>query len=199
MRWILVLLLLVGGGVAHADDTADAKRLFMSGTRHFDLTEFEAALNDYKEGYRKKDDPVFLYNIAQCYRLLNKNDEALRFYRSYLNRKPDAANRVEVETKIGQLQQAIAAQDQARSTPPTATLRPGEVAAAAPAPTTPPAPVVTATSGEVHASAERPTPIYKKWWLWAGVGGAVAIGLGVGLGVGLSQSSSGSTFPLVRF
>ena len=61
---MVVLLLL--GGVARADDTADAKRLFMSGTRHFDLTEYEAALNDYKEGYRKKDDPVFLYNIAQC-------------------------------------------------------------------------------------------------------------------------------------
>lgn len=196
------MLLLVGvGGVARADDSADAKRLFISGTRHFDLTEYDAALNDYKEGYRKKDDPVFLYNIAQCYRLLNKNDDALRFYRSYLNRKPDAVNRAEVETKIAQLQQAIAAQEQARSTPPTATLRPGEspAATAAAEPTVAAtAPAVT-TSGDVHAGADKPTPVYKKWWLWAGIGGAVAIGLGVGLGVGLSQSSSGSTFPLVRF
>ena len=195
---MVVLLLL--GGVARADDTADAKRLFMSGTRHFDLTEYEAALNDYKEGYRKKDDPVFLYNIAQCYRLLNKNDDALRFYRSYLRRQPDAANHAEVEHKIEALQQAIAAQEQARSTPPTATLRPGEVPAATPV--EPPSVTATApaASGELVATrAARPTPIYKRWWLWTGVGVVVAVGLGVGLGVGLQHSASGSTFPQVQF
>ena len=78
-----------------------------------------AALDDFKEAYRLKDDPVFLYNIAQCYRIMNKNEEALNFYRSYLRRAPDAPNRAEVETKIAALQDAIASQEKARTTPKT--------------------------------------------------------------------------------
>ena len=78
---------------------AAAKRLYISATKHFDLAEYPDALNDFKEAYRLKDDPVFLYNIAQCYRILNKNDEALSFYRSYLRRAPDAPNRAEVEAE----------------------------------------------------------------------------------------------------
>src|SRR5947207_10170006 len=123
---VIVALLLFLPSVVRADDTAEAKRLYASGTRHFDLSEYEEALTDFKEGYRHKDDPVFLYNIAQCYRLLNKNDDALRFYRNYLRRSPHAPNKDEVERKIDSLQVAIAAQDKARSTPPSTTLKPGE-------------------------------------------------------------------------
>jgi tetratricopeptide (TPR) repeat protein len=198
-----------------ADDTSEAKRLYISGTKHFDLSEYDEALNDFKEGYRHKDDPVFLYNIAQCYRLLNKNDEAVRFYRNYLRRSPKAANKDEVEKKIETLQQAIAAQEKARTTPPTTTLKPGEVPpsgqtethpeATTPAPavaTTPePATPAPAAAVEVHAEAPRKTPVYKKWWLWTIVGGVAVVGLGVGLGVGLSSSSSpsGTSFPQVTF
>jgi hypothetical protein len=33
-------------------------------------------------------------------------------------------------------------------------------------------------------SAERRSPLYRRWWLWTAVGGAAAIGLGLGLGLG---------------
>ena len=76
-----VLQLTAVAALAATDDNTEAaRRLYESATRHFDLTEYEAALNDFKEGFRHKDDPVFLYNIAQCYRLMNQNDEALKFY-----------------------------------------------------------------------------------------------------------------------
>jgi hypothetical protein len=198
---------------AAVDDTDTARRLYESATRHFDLTEYEAALNDFKEGYRHKDDPVFLYNIAQCYRLMNKNDEALRFYRSYLRRAPSAPNRDEVERRITTLQESLAAAERARATPPQTTLPPSNIKPSADAPptatTTPPTttpPAVeppppsssTATSTSVTATAPpRHTPVYKKWWLWTIVG-VVAVGAGVGLGVGLSSSSTRS-YPGVTF
>src|SRR5689334_3962621 len=104
LRVALLLAFAVAATPARATDdadTAEARRLFISGTKHFDLSEYEAALADFKEGYRRKDDPVFLYNIAQCYRLTKGHEEdALKFYRNYLRRAPRAQNRVEVEKKI---------------------------------------------------------------------------------------------------
>lgn len=86
---------------------SEAERRFVSGTKHFDLAEYEAALADFKEGYRISNDPVFLYNTAQCYRQMHDNANALRYYRVYLSRSPNASNRAEVEQKIERLQRVI--------------------------------------------------------------------------------------------
>jgi hypothetical protein len=111
---IFALTLAIGTArAAEESNTAVAKRLYQSGTKHFDLNEFDAALNDFKEGYRLVDDPVFLYNIAQCYRLTNHNLEAVRFYRTYLRRQPHPANREEVELKIKALEEAMASEEKA--------------------------------------------------------------------------------------
>jgi tetratricopeptide (TPR) repeat protein len=202
--------------VALADENTDAaKRLYESGTRHFDLGDFEAALNDFKEGYRHRDDPVFLYNIAQCYRLQNNNSEALRFYKTYLRRAPSAPNREEVERRIQTLNESIDAANRARQTPPQGTLPPGTAPGTTPPGTEPqskqtpqsttpqsptPAPAAATSSPTPSVTASAPpkkTPVYKKWWLWTIVG-VVAVGAGVGLGVGLSQSSN-RTYPGVTF
>jgi len=196
---VVLVSMFVGGGIARADDNAEAKRLFMAGTKHFDLAEYDLALNDFKEGFRHKDDPVFLYNIAQCYRLLkNHEEDSLKFFQTYLRRLPTARNRDEVERKITGLQQVLAAQDRARSAPPSTTIRPGE------SPPDSPPPVVVLTPNaltEVVVSAvpsPRPKPLYKRWWLWTAVGGVVVVGVAVGLGVGLSQYN-GTAFPKVTF
>jgi tetratricopeptide (TPR) repeat protein len=208
-RGILALLVFVAlAGVASADDGAAAKRFFVSGSKHFDLGEYSDALNDFKEGYRLKDDPVFLYNIAQCHRLLNQNTEALRAYKTYLRRAPTASNRAEVERKIAAIEEAQAAANKATTTPPNQVLPPDAHATGEPATTTTTAPATSepsTTSGNaLTASAPPPsdrTPIYKKWWLWTAVGVvAVGAGLGIGLGVGLSKGKSNTTvYPAVQF
>lgn len=63
---------------SHGDEVTDAKRAFVSGMKHFDLGEYDQALSDFKNGYRAKEDPVFLYNVAQCYRMMNQNRDAIR-------------------------------------------------------------------------------------------------------------------------
>ena len=200
-RLALALVLLVGGTALAADPTlgtpeanAEAKRLYLSATRHFDLSEYPAALDDFKQAFRYKDDAVFLYNIAQCYRIMNKNDDALAFYRSYLRRLPEAPNRAEVEAKIVALQEAIATQEKARTTPKQGLETPDSVQ-------TPPPPDANANNTLVATSTPPPkkTPVYKKWWLWTAVGGVVVVGVAVGLGVGLSSSSGPATFPRISF
>jgi tetratricopeptide (TPR) repeat protein len=201
-------LVLALGGVAAADDASVAKRYFVSGSKHFDLGEYSEALSDFKEGYRRKDDPVFLYNIAQCHRLLNQNTEALRAYKTYLRRAPDAANRGEVERKIAAIEEAQAAANKASTTPPNLVLPPDSHGSEPATTGTTTAPTTgepaTSTSGNALTATAPPRderqPIYKKWWLWTAVGVVVVgAGLGLGLGLGLSKSSNSTTYPAVQF
>jgi tetratricopeptide (TPR) repeat protein len=197
------------------DATAQARKYFQSASKHFDLGEYREALEDFKSGYRLKDDPIFLYNIGQCERLLGHNVEAIRSYKAYLRRKPDAPNRGEVQKKVDALEQAQRSQERASSTPPNQVLEsehggePGTEHATPPPTTptpesTPNAPTATQTPEQNQAltqtAAPRKTPIYKKWWLWTIVGVA-AVGIAVGTGVGVAESSKSSTpfFPAVQF
>jgi hypothetical protein len=109
MRVALVAALalsLAWGSVAASpvDDKVLAKQHYESGARHFDLSEWDQALVEFKEAYRLKPDPTFLYNIAQCHRRLGHVGEALTFYKTYLRRAPDAPNREEVERRIQELE-----------------------------------------------------------------------------------------------
>lgn len=130
---------------------------------------------------------------------MNKNEDALNFYRSYLRRAPDAPNRAEVETKIAALQEAIAVQEKARTTPKQGLAAPDS---AEPPPPPAPSPSPSATGNALvaeHAPPPARTPVYKKWWLWTAVGAVVVAGVAVGLGVGLSSSSGPATFPRINF
>src|SRR5215471_9023085 len=84
------------GRTALADDKEAARREFLEGTRRYDLTEFAPALEAFKRAYLAYEDPAFLYNIAQCYRQLGEKQSAVKFYRSYLRKVPDAPNGDEV-------------------------------------------------------------------------------------------------------
>jgi tetratricopeptide (TPR) repeat protein len=198
MRLLLVLSLLLGTlAAAHAteEDRSAAKRLFLSGSKHFDLGEYEQALGDFKEAYRLHEDPTLLYNIAQCHRLLRHNEEALRAYKTFLARSPDSPVRPDVERRINELDEAISAQKSAPTTP--AERKPIEPAPAAPPPATTAA---TSPTGLTATAPPRHKPVYKQWWLWTAVGAAVLVGVGVGVGVGLANSGSKSTtFPPVTF
>lgn len=167
---------------ARAEDKARARELFRQGTQHYKLGEYEDALTAFKEAYRNYEEPSFLFNIAQCERQLGRKQEAVRFFRTYLNDVPNAPNRAEVEQILASLQASIE-RDRAQ-----AAAHPAAPAATPPATAQPltPAPAAPAVASRAPAS----QPVYKRWWLWTAVGGAVAVGLGVGLGVALAPGPS---------
>ena len=177
---------------AYGDEISEAKRAFVSGMKHFDLGEYGAALADFKDGYRAKEDPVFLYNIAQCYRMMNQKRDAIRYYRLYVSRAPDASNRSEIDERIAKLQTEAENEEKAHVSPQAGTSPSSTHEAAVPQPTT----TLLATAPVVPAK----TPVYKKWWLWTIVG-VVAVGAGIGLGIGLTRGSKPleTTFPTVGF
>src|SRR4030095_7304029 len=109
---------------------ADAKQRYAAASRLYDLAEYEGALAEFKEAYRAVGDPACLFNIAQCHRKLGHTQDAITFYKTYLRRAPNAANRAEVEHRITELERAPAAPPP--SQPPAGQPPPPETAGATP-------------------------------------------------------------------
>ncbi|HEX4462815.1 MAG TPA: hypothetical protein VIA18_32805 [Polyangia bacterium] len=184
------LLLLTTAAHANSRDAAkaEARGHYDAGLAHFNLREYPQAITEFQAAYRALPDPVFLYNLAQSYRLSDAPEQALYFYQTYLRSTTNAPDRAEVEDRIAALQKVIADK---KSAPRAAPAEPKTEATVAPAvvvaPTVP-APAPLATSAADHSRSDR-KPIYKRWWLWTVVG-VVLVGTGVGVGVGLGTQKS---------
>ncbi len=188
----LVVLAAISG-TAHAENRVAAKQAYSEGTRYYDLNQYPQALEAFKRAYWNYELPAFLFNIAQCYRLLGNKSDAIAFYKSYLRKTGNPPNRKEVEHVIATLESAIAREKEAMVTPPTGMLPstakiPDTTSATTDTPVAPAAVQVAATPAP-------PPPAKSRAWLWGVVvGGVVLVGLGVGLGVGLS-AGGGSHAP----
>jgi tetratricopeptide (TPR) repeat protein len=188
--FLLALLILVAP--AHADDQARARAAFKQGSRHYNLGEFQQALESFREAYRNVDDPSFLFNIAQCERQLGHKREAVREYRAYLNNAPDnISNRDAIKQIVTQLEKEISDEQATTKMPPTTVTPP------------PPPPPLIATptarpaddGASLTASApprDQHKPAYKKWWVWTIVGGVVAAGAATGIALALTHGSTPS-------
>jgi len=158
---------------ATESETAAARQHYAQGSRLYDLAEYEPALHEFREAYRIVGDPAFLFNIAQCHRKLGHTQDAISFYRTYLRRAPNAANRGEVERRIAELERP---QPEAPAESP----RPAPVAATAAAPpaavVTPPpqpaaaAPQVMLAAAPAAAPPAEERPFYKRGWFWIAAG-----------------------------
>jgi tetratricopeptide (TPR) repeat protein len=76
-------------------------------TRAYDVQKYDEAVIEYQKAYEIGGVPAMLFNVAQSYRLANQLEEALRFYRRYLQRSPNARNREDVERKISELEKTV--------------------------------------------------------------------------------------------
>jgi len=193
---VLVVVLLCGVGAARAaDPTAEKARAhFQQGDTYFKLERYTNALQEFEQAYLAKQDPSFLYNIAQCHRLMGSRAEAIRFYKRYLNDAPAAANRPVAEKHIRDLESALGAEELTGAHVAPGPGAPGAQPSGMPAPrpeqappplaldARPPPPsdaVLTSPPQTLTQSDDR--PIYYKWWFWTAVGGVVVTGLVVAL------------------
>ena len=166
----------------------DARAHYEQAVAHYNLDEFAPALAEFREAYRLKPDPSFLFNIAQCHRKLGEIDAALDFYRKYLRNLPNAPNRADIERMIAELRARQASAPAA--TPPPApeapvTPAPPPAAPAAVVDTTPAPRADVLVATPAPEAPEAPAPIYRRWWFWTTVG-AVVVGAVVA-GVALSR------------
>ena len=192
IAWILVAL----GALtpqAHAEDKAAARQAFIDGSKYYDLNQYAEALEAFKRAYWNYEDPVILYNIAQCHRALGHKKEAIEFYRSYLRKSPDARNRQDVEKIIAELNSAIDKEKTVATAPPAGTMATESKPASPPSPAKPaangPQPPIASVVARPPPPARTDKPMRKRTWLWGVIGGVVVVGVAVGLGVGLGTQA----------
>jgi hypothetical protein len=141
---VLALLLVAAPRSARAQMTQaqkdEVKLHYQRATRAYDLQKYQEAIDEYQKAYEISGDPPMLYNIAQAYRLADQPSEAVRYYRRFLQRMPNARNREDVERKIAD-QEKVA--DERKKTEPAAppsspSTRPPPIVEVKPPPPTPP-------------------------------------------------------------
>jgi tetratricopeptide (TPR) repeat protein len=184
---VIVLALVLGAGPALADNRAAAREAFTEGTRHYDLGRYSEALASFMRAYMSFEDPAILFNIAQCQRQLGNKAEAVKFYRTFLRKVPDAPNAEDVRRLIATMEAALGEERKTAAQPPQGTLetetRPS------------PAPPLAITSPPPPAA--KASPLWKRWWVWTVAGVGVAAVVGIGLGVGLSEGRTEPSFMAV--
>jgi tetratricopeptide (TPR) repeat protein len=152
----LLIVLLLAAGPLFADTASDVKMHFKKGQTHYALGEFQAAIDEFREAYRIRQEPAILFNLAQSYRQIREWQHAYFHYRQYLNQRPDAPNRVEVEGLIEQMKGKMDDEERlAKAEPPPAP--PLKVATVPPPTAEKPAFLATAPKAkmETHSSALR--------------------------------------------
>jgi tetratricopeptide (TPR) repeat protein len=203
-----LLVLTARTPLAHADP-AQARKHFEMGRRYVQVDEYRKAIEEFKAAHVLEPDPAFLYNIAECYRRLGENDDALKFYRRFLSLAPAgnpqralAATRVEELEKAGvKTAPAVAERPVAVAAPPAPTAAPVPLPAAVPpaeerTARAAPARAVTLASdravGDEKTADSAPDPFYRRGWFY-GVVGAVLVG--GALGVWALSSRGGTEIP----
>ncbi len=88
---------------------------YQRATRAYDLQKYTEAIDEYQKAYEISGDPPMLYNIAQAYRLADQPAEAVRYYRRFLQRMPNARNREDVERKIADQEKLARAAQEGRA------------------------------------------------------------------------------------
>jgi len=163
-----------------------AREHFKSGEAFFKLEKYKEALDEYEQGYMARSDASFLYNIAQCHRLMGNKTAALRFYRRFLDEATRVPNRPMVEQHIRDLEKALAAAPAdppptTATNPPLPAPTPIDLSAPASSSSTSDAALVgtSTTPSDANQTTSSDEPLTKRWWFWPAVG-VVALGAGIG-------------------
>jgi hypothetical protein len=164
-----------------------ARALYDEGMKFYNTGDFPVALESFKAAYFAKPDPIFLFNMGQCYRMMGDAEASARQYRAYLRQRPDAPNRADVERFIHDAEVEI--RRKAANTPPTGVLAPPE----GQHPSSPASGTVAAAPSTAPLTAppaaEKPR---RRWWVPAVAAGAAVIvvtSVAVGLSLGLPHDA----------
>lgn len=129
----MLAILLATAGPAFADDPlakpvdAEAIAHFRAGNRLYRDHQPEKAIEEYKAGALKEDVPVFLYNLAQCYRVLGRYKEAIWHFERFVDRtSPTGELRKAIDDHVARMKSELAKEKaMTPPTPPLIELAPG--------------------------------------------------------------------------
>jgi tetratricopeptide (TPR) repeat protein len=135
----LVLLIIANLQATDAQQSrGDPASLYAEGSKHFDLGEYDQAIEAFEAAYRLSHEPALLFNIAQAYRLKGPPScgDALGYYERYLEQLPTTPHRAEIQERIDQMRQCVEERRATQTAPPPRT--PSQAFVTPPPPPTPP-------------------------------------------------------------
>jgi tetratricopeptide (TPR) repeat protein len=165
-------------------DKEIARTIAGEATAAYNIGDYIEAADLYEEAYRLVPDPVFLFNLGQCYRQSGKPDKALIAYQSYLKSASEyAPYRFRVEEWIEELESILASQVKLTKTKFESKPKPEPILF----PSRPnPFPEINLVKSDPKIEASFP---WKRSIPWIGVGVTSALGI-ASLVEGLSTRSS---------
>jgi tetratricopeptide (TPR) repeat protein len=104
-------MFLLVGGVAKGRDDPDAeiaKRHFAIGANLYQDQNYAAALAEFETAAGVYSAPELEFNIARCLDRLERSEDAVHHYESFLRAQPNAADAAEVRARISLLRRRLA-------------------------------------------------------------------------------------------
>ncbi|MER2564269.1 MAG: tetratricopeptide repeat protein [Myxococcaceae bacterium] len=184
---------------------AQAKRIALEGKKAFDTGDYATAISRYEAAYKLKASPNLLFNLGQCHRKTGRLDEALSYFRRFLETNPPEAQAQATQKVIGEveLQREVQREEQVRMQREEDERRKAEEQARADEAR------IAAAKAEADAAAKKlqleltrrqetpppPPPITTRWWFWTGIAAVVAAGATTAAVVATSPRPTATTFP----
>jgi tetratricopeptide (TPR) repeat protein len=107
---LLVVLALIASfattRTASADSRDDARAHYQSGLKLYNAGDYKSAITEFTAAQQLAPADLNNYNLALCYDKIGDADSAVKYYREYLNKVPDAPKRAEIEASISRLDAA---------------------------------------------------------------------------------------------
>jgi len=169
------LVLLLGSAPAAEASRQRSRDLYRKGMAEYVLEHWTSAIRLFEAGFREQPEAAFLYNIAQAHRRAGRPADAVHYFRKYLDFKPNAADRREVEQAIAEQEELIAAAS--APAPPVERSPPATEAPSGPPAlrAVPPAALPAATASTAPTA---PTAARRRWPMWVGIGAGALVVVG---------------------
>lgn len=198
---LLLLLCVLPFSVGAEPAEVQAKRVALEGKKAFDTGDFATAIARYEEAYKLKASPNLLFNLGQCHRKTGRLDEALSYFRRFLETNPPEAQAKATQKVIGEVE--VQREEQLRLSREEDERRKAEEQARADEVR------VAAARAEADAAAKKlqleltrrqetpppPPPITTRWWFWTGIAAVVVAGATTAVAVAASPRPATTTFP----
>ena len=122
MKLALALVLALAAPAAADTAVEKARSHFKQGKAFQEAGAYDRAAEEYKLAYEADARPEMLFNIAQAYRLAKRKDEAVDYFRRYLDQQPNGAGSDEARKHIVTLTKEIDEETAAKQAPPPTVL-----------------------------------------------------------------------------
>jgi hypothetical protein len=107
-RLLLIFMALCASvSLAWADARGDARTHYIAGQKAYAASDYKAAIKEFSAAQELAPADLNNYNLALCYDKLGDGENAISYYKQYLDKVPDAPKRSEIEASMARLDGAL--------------------------------------------------------------------------------------------